>query len=106
MDKQLESSLVKNTYAYGSAFEHRVLLECFYLNEYLRKHFGFYYLRTKDHNEINLVIERPRKKDILVEIKSTQQIQKRHTGKLSYFKKDWPFPCKLQVWSQDKTFKL
>ena len=30
LDKQLESPLVKNTYSYGNAFEHRVLLECFY----------------------------------------------------------------------------
>ena len=106
LDKQLESPLAKNTYAYGNAFEHRVLLECFYLNEYLRKNFSFYYLRTKDHNEIDLIIERPGKTDILVEIKSAQQIQKRHTGRLSHFKKDWPTPCKAQIWSQEKTSKV
>ena len=105
LDKQLSAPLIKNTYAYGNAFEHRVLLECFYLNEYLRKDFSFYYLRTKDQNEIDLIIERPGKPDILVEIKSAQYIQKRHVGRLNLFKKDWPSPCKTQVWSQEKISK-
>ena len=106
LDRLIESPLLQNTYAYGNAFEHRVLQECFYLNEYLRRNFGFYYLRTKDQNEIDLIIERPGKTDILVEIKSTQQIQKRHAGKLSHFKKDWSSRCKAQIWSQDKMSKI
>ncbi|MCZ0932692.1 MAG: DUF4143 domain-containing protein [Oligoflexia bacterium] len=106
LDKQLEAPLVKNTYSYGNAFEHRVLLECFYLNEYLRKDFSFYYLRTKDQNEIDLIIERPGKSDILVEIKSAQYIQKRHTSRLNHFQKDWPNFCKAQLWSQEKTSKV
>ena len=106
LDKQLESPLTQNTYSYGNIFEHRVLLECFYLNEYLKKDFGFYYLMTKDHNEVDLIIERPGKPDILVEIKSSQQIQKRHIGKLCRFRKDWSHRCKTQVWSQEKTPKV
>lgn len=106
LDKQLGVPLTKNTYSYGNVFEHRVLLECFYLNEYLRKDFSFYYLRTKDQNEIDLIIERPGKPDILVEIKSTQQIQKRHISRLSHLSKDWPTPCKTQIWSQEKIPKL
>ena len=105
LDKQLESPLMKNTYSYGNAFEHRMLLECFYLNEYLKKDFSFYYLMTKDQNEIDLIVERPGKTDIIVEIKSTQQIQKRHISKLCRFKKDWPRRCKAQVWSQEKVSK-
>ena len=106
LDKQLECPLVKNTYSYGKAFEHRVLLECFYLNEYLRKDFSFYYLMTKDQNEIDLIVERPGKIDVLLEIKSSQKIQKRHISKLSRFKKSWPHPCKTQIWSQEKTSKI
>ena len=106
LDKQIESPLMKNTYAYENAFEHRVLQECFYLNEYLRKNFSFFYLKTKDQNEIDLIVERPGKSDILVEIKSTGQVQERHIGKLSHFKKDWPSRCKAQVWSQDKASKV
>ena len=105
LDKQIESPLMKNTYAYGNAFEHRILQECFYLNEYLRRNFSFYYLKTKDQNEIDLIIERPGKPDILVEIKSTRQVQERHISKLAHFKKDWPSCCKAQIWSQDRMSK-
>ena len=105
LNKQIESLLMKNTYAYGNAFEHRILQECFCLNEYLRRNFSFYYLKTKDQNEIDLIIERPGKPDILVEIKSTRQVQKRHISKLVHFKKDWPSRCPAQIWSQDRMSK-
>ena len=105
LDKQLEAPLTKNTYSYGNAFEHRVLLECFYLNEYLKKDFSFYYLMTKDQSKIDLIIERPGKTVILVEIKSTQKIQKKHISKLYRFKRNWPRRCKTQIWSQEKTSK-
>ena len=106
LNKQIGISLTKNTYSYGSAFEHRVLLECFYLNEYFRKDFSFSYLRTKEQSEIDLIIERPGKKDILIEIKSTNHIQTKHIRKLYRFKKDWPQLCKAQIWSQEKTSKV
>ena len=105
LNKQLSSPLIKNTYAYGHAFEHRVILECFYLNEYLRKDFSFYYLRTKDQNEVDLIIERPGKPDVLVEIKSSQSIQERHINQLNLLTKAWPTPYQAQVWSQEKTSK-
>ena len=82
-----------------------MILECFYLNEYLRKDFNFYHLRTKEGHEIDLIIERPGKSDILVEIKSTNLIQERHIKTLSRFKKNWQSNCQAQVWSQEKTNK-
>ena len=105
LEKQLNLLLTAGTYSYGQAFEHKILLECFYLNEYLRKDFSFYYLRTKDQNEIDLIIERPGKKDILVEIKSTLRVQKKHINSLLRFQRDWPAPCTAQVWSQEKPAK-
>ena len=106
LEKELELPLTKGTYSYGKAFEHRILLECFYLNEYLKKDFSFYYLMTKDQNELDLIIERPGKADILVEIKSSHHIQTKHIKKLYRFKKEWPRPCKAQIWSQEKTSKV
>ncbi len=105
LEKQLNLPLTAGTYSYGQAFEHRVLLECFYLNEYLRKDFSFYYLRTKEQNEIDLIIERPGKKDILIEIKSTLRVQKKHINSLLRFQRDWPVSCTAQVWSREKTAK-
>ncbi len=94
--------LLKSTYTYGQAFEHKMILECFYLNEYLRKDFNFYYLKTKDQNEVDLIIERPGKKDVLVEIKSTEYVQKTHIKSLCRFKKDWFSECEPQLWSQQR----
>lgn len=105
LEKKLNLPLSAGTYSYGQAFEHRVLLECFYLNEYFRKDFSFYYLRTKDQSEIDLIVERPGKKDILVEIKSSLHIQKKHVSVLCRFKKDWPANCTAQIWSREKTAK-
>ena len=106
LDKETGGSLVRSTYSYGKAFEHRVILECFYLNEYFRKDFNFYYLKTKDQSEIDLIIERPGKKDILIEIKSTRNVQKKHINTLCRFKKDWPQVCEAQVWSEEPQAKV
>ena len=106
LDKEIGGSLVRGTYSYGRAFEHRVILECFYLNEYFRKDFNFYYLTTKDQSEIDLIIERPRKKDILIKIKSTRNVQKKHISTLSRFKKAWPQACEAQVWSEEPQAKV
>ena len=108
LDKQLSSPLLESSYAYGNIFEHRLISECFYLNEYLRKDFSFYYLKTGDQNELDLIVERPSLPDLLVEIKSTRHVLKKHTGKLSAWKKAWSgsSACELQIWSQDKIPKL
>lgn len=106
LDKMLDVPLLKNTYSYGNLFEHRILQECFYLNEYFKKDFDFYYLRTKDQNEIDLIIERPGKIDLLVEIKSSQRVQEKHVNKLYRFKKDWPHRSTAQVWSQEPVSKV
>ena len=105
LDKQINIPLMSRTHDYGNAFEHRMILECFYLNEYLRTDFNFYHLRTKEGQEIDLIIERPGKPDVLVEIKSTNSVQERHIKTLSRFKKDWMDNCQVQVWSQEKTNK-
>ena len=105
LDKQINIPLVEGTSSYGNVFEHRILLECFYLNEYFQKDFDFYHLRTKEGHEIDLIIERPGEPDILVEIKSAKTVQERHIKTLARFKKNWAKNSHAQVWSQDKTSK-
>jgi predicted AAA+ superfamily ATPase len=69
----LESKLVPKTYAYGKAFEHFIFLEAHRLNDYREKGFNFYYLKTKDGLEIDLILEKG-KETILIEIKSKKNI--------------------------------
>lgn len=58
---------------FGDAFEHLVILECFRLNSYLNMDFRFSYFRTKEGQEIDLILSRSRK-TIAIEIKSKDKI--------------------------------
>ena len=93
--------LKSGTYAFGAAFEHFILLECHKLNHYLRKGYKFFYLKTKDGLEIDLIIQRSGNKDVLVEIKSTTEIREEHTKRVRQIASAWNNPCEIQVWSQD-----
>ena len=63
--------LVEKTFAFGDAFEHFVIIQIHILNEYFNKKFKLFYLNTKDGVEIDLIIEKPDRSLILIEIKST-----------------------------------
>ncbi len=101
LDQTLRSDLVPQTYAYGKAFEHLVILEAFRLNEYFRLDFDFSYLRTKDDAEIDLVIERPGRKTLLVEIKSGTRVGEREVAGLERLAAAWTVPAESHVWSLD-----
>jgi predicted AAA+ superfamily ATPase len=58
------------SYGYGRLFEHFVMWEIIKCNEYSRRKYKLSYLVTKDGAEINLIVERPEKATILIEIKS------------------------------------
>jgi predicted AAA+ superfamily ATPase len=58
------------TKGYGDLFEQFIILEFFRLNDYYEKHFKFYYFRSKDGVEVDLIISRPGLPDVLIEIKS------------------------------------
>ncbi|OGQ07387.1 MAG: hypothetical protein A3G32_05305 [Deltaproteobacteria bacterium RIFCSPLOWO2_12_FULL_40_28] len=90
LDGTLSSALVKNTYAYGKAFEHMVICEIFRMNSYLEKDYRLSYLRTKDGAEVDLILELPRNKTILIEIKSAIQIDERDLRHVKAFRADIP----------------
>lgn len=60
---------------YGELFESFVITECFKLATYFQSEFQFSYLMTADNVEIDLVVERPGKPLLLIEIKSSQQVK-------------------------------
>ncbi len=90
IEKQLSIPIKKQTSEYGKLFESWFINECNRLNEYNHLDYKFSYLRTKDDAEIDLIIERPDKSIVLVEIKSTEKIEARHLKHLNHFKKDFP----------------
>ncbi|MBI1883229.1 MAG: ATP-binding protein [Chlamydiae bacterium] len=97
----LRVELLPQTFAFGNAFEHWVILECFRFNEYKKLDYKFSYLMTKDNAEIDLIIQRPGETDLLVEIKSTHRVMGEHLYSLKRFQKDWDCTCEAQVWSLD-----
>ena len=89
MDKTLSQELIPNTYAFGKAFEHFVILEAHRLNAYHNKDFRLSYLRTKDDVEIDLIVERPGAPTALVEIKSSSHMDERDTKTVEHFLGDF-----------------
>jgi predicted AAA+ superfamily ATPase len=89
LDRTLTVSLLPQTYAFGNAFEHFLILEMHRLNEYQKLDFRFSYLKTHDGAEIDLIIERPGKPIALVEIKSTQRVTPQMIKHLETFSKEF-----------------
>ena len=95
-------SLKPRTYSFGQSFEHFIILECFKLNHYLKRSYKFSYCKTKSGLEVDLIIQRPGKKELLVEIKSTDEIRKDHIKKIKRFSSTWNVSHLAQVWSSDE----
>jgi predicted AAA+ superfamily ATPase len=74
LDNTLTVDLLPQTYAYGVAFEHFIVNEIQRLQSYKRKDYRLSYLRTQDGVEIDLIVERPGQKRLLLEIKSTERV--------------------------------
>lgn len=71
LGRTLDVRLSPQTTAYGEAFEAFVVIEAHRLCQYLQPSFRLSYLRTKDDAEVDLVIERPKRRTLFVEIKSS-----------------------------------
>ena len=90
LSQTLTVDLVPHTYAFGVAFEHFILNEIMRLQSYGKKDYRFSYLRTKDGVEIDLIIERPGRKRVLVEIKSAERIRPEDIRSLKRLAPDVP----------------
>ena len=72
--RQLSIPIAPGNYAYGQAFEHFIMTEVFRLKNYYQPEYRLSHIRTPAGVEIDLVIERPGGKTLLIEIKSTQTV--------------------------------
>jgi predicted AAA+ superfamily ATPase len=85
---RLSVPLEKGTSGYGEIFEHFVILQCKQLASYHRHEYRFSFLRTKDDAEIDLVVERPGAKTLLIEIKSSTNVQEENLRTLNALTED------------------
>ncbi len=107
LSRMLSVSLIPKTSAYGETFEHFILLEFFKLNSYFQQDYRFSYLMTQEDVEIDLVVERPEKKLLCVEIKSTDHIKESDISSFIKITRDLNEinKCEAIVLSQDTDVK-
>ncbi len=89
LEGTLDIPATEQTYGFGKAFEHFIILEIWRINHYQETDWKFSYLRTKDHAGIDLIIEKPDRSHILIEIKSSTQITEKDAKTLTQFHKDF-----------------
>jgi uncharacterized protein len=87
LKKLINHTLTPKSYEYGDAFEHFIILEIKRLIDYFQPDWTLSYLTTKDGAEIDLIIERPRLKKILIQIKSTNDVQSLEKTTLTAYSK-------------------
>lgn len=85
---QLDVPVVESSYHFGNLFEQYIILESIRFNHYLEKDFQFSYFRDSRDLEIDLLIKRPGKRGLAVEIKSSTKITDEHCRNLLLIKKD------------------
>lgn len=104
LSRRLSVPLTPKTAAYGEAFEHYIILEFSRLCSYFQPDYRLSFLRTSGDVEIDLVIERPGKSLLCIEIKSSNSINENDIGSFSRLTKDIP-DCEAIVLSQDRFAK-
>ncbi|MCZ0931656.1 MAG: AAA family ATPase [Oligoflexia bacterium] len=100
LQKTLTVELLPQTFSYGEAFEHWLLLEVIKNASYQRKDWTYSYLRTKEGLEIDLIIQRP-KDLLLIEIKSKDRVSGEDAKALSSLAKDIDPKAKKWLVSRD-----
>lgn len=86
--RELSLPVLPGTYQYGELFEQFIILECIKLSSYQQNDYRFSYYMTKDGVEIDLVVERPGKPLLFIEIKSKDTVQEHDLKELRMLKQD------------------
>jgi|ERR1700722_5962146 len=104
LSRRLSVPLTPGTAAYGEAFEHFILLEFIRLGSYFQPDYRFSFIRTAGDVEVDLVVERPGKQLLCIEIKSSDTVNERDINAFSKITKDIQ-NCEAIVLSQDRFMK-
>jgi len=90
LERSLNLEITPNNFTYGKHFEHFLIIQMFFCNHYKKLDYQFFYLKTKDGAEIDLIIDRPGEPLAIIEIKSTSKIEKNDFQTLIEFKRSLP----------------
>jgi predicted AAA+ superfamily ATPase len=97
-----EFELESATFEYGNLFETMIINEFFKISSALKKNFEFSYLQAGESREIDLIVELPRGKPFLIEIKSSRKFDRKKVSALFDLKKEIPH-SRAFVLSNDPT---
>ncbi|MBI2343442.1 MAG: ATP-binding protein [Deltaproteobacteria bacterium] len=101
LDGTLTVNLLPQTYAYGDAFEHFIILEIARLCAYRGNNYRFSYFRTHEDAEVDLIVERPGQPPVLIEIKSAEYVDPMEVKSLERIANDFG-PCEGICLSRDQ----
>jgi len=104
LSRRLSIPIAPQTSAYGESFEHFILLEFIRLSSYFQPENRLSFIRTISDVEVDLVVERPGKKTLCIEIKSTNSIDEKDIGPFIRLTKDIE-NSEAIVLSQDRFMK-
>jgi predicted AAA+ superfamily ATPase len=93
--------LLPQTSAFGDAFEHWVVLEFLKLASYRANDWKLHYLQTISGSEIDLVITRPGKPLLAIEIKSKSKVTEEDAKTLNFLARDLEESAEKWLLSQD-----
>jgi predicted AAA+ superfamily ATPase len=100
LNRQIDRPLSDETFNYGNLFEHFILHEITRHASYTERDWVCSFLRTADDQEVDLVIDRPGMKTLVVEIESTKIIRSEHTEVVARLGRDIP-DSEILVLSRD-----
>ena len=104
--RNLTVGLEPGSYPWGSAFEHFVILECKRLIAYSGNQFDLNFLRTYEDKEIDLVVRRPGKPLLLLEIKSSERVTIDHVKTLVDLSEIIDAPSEMVLFSCDPVSQI
>lgn len=104
LSRRLSIPLLPKTPSYGEAFEHFIILEFLRLASYFQPEYRFSFIRTASDVEVDLVVERPGKPLLCIEIKSSDSISEKDISAFSKLTKDIP-QSEAIVLSKDRFMK-
>jgi len=96
--------VTSGTSYYGDVFEHLVILECIKLSDYNHLDYQFSFLKTQSGVEVDLIVDRPGKPHLFIEIKSKNDVTEEDVGNLQRIAKEFSH-CEALCFSQDKYAK-
>lgn len=106
LERTLSVKLLHQTGAYGEAFEHFIILELRKIAQTIDPDIKFSFFRTRDGTqEVDLILEIPGEKPVLIEIKSSRKVSDKEIGKLLVFRHDFP-GSKFYILCQESSSRL